>query len=86
MKFKKFNATSYNADTVFCSIALVLGIVILAYAKNDEKTKTESEPFIAKAFLSITIFGIKLLAATSCVIIPIIVYDKIRSRANAKNK
>ena len=79
MKFKKYSVTSYNADTVFCSIALVLGVLILAYARNNDETKTISEPWISKVFLEITVFGLKLLAATACVILPIVVYDKVKN-------
>merc|ERR1712167_154686 len=83
MKFKKYNITSFNADTLFCSIALILGVLILAYARNDEideNNSTRSQPFIARVFLDITIFGLKLLTATACVILPIVAYDKWKSK------
>ena len=85
MKFKKFSITNYNADTIFCTIALVLGIIILAYARNDEVVKRNSEPFIARAFLDLTVFGLKLLAATGCIIVPIVVYDKYKARQVQKS-
>ena len=85
MKFKKYSVTSYNADTVFCSIALVAGVLILAYARNSDDTKTVSEPWISRVFLEITVFGLKLLAATACVILPIVAYDKVKNAATKKS-